>query len=155
MEDFGSVTSGRDCMLAPSIMPIFDRSVQNYTKGLMTLENYCALAHSLYQQGADGLNVYNFQYHWFHNGYPGSADAYPSVFSYFRQLREPSDVAQHDRQYLFYPMWHGPYLSFDKNYQLNIPSKVGSSGIFRFRAFEVKASANANMTMRFAAISIE
>ncbi|MBH07094.1 MAG: hypothetical protein CMJ20_12315 [Phycisphaeraceae bacterium] len=152
MEDFGSVTSGRDCMLCPSIMPVFDRGVQYYSRGLMSLDNYRALAHSFYQQGANGLNIFNFQYHW-RDGKPGSDDSYPTVFSHLQKLREPNEIAGQDRQYLFYPMWHGPWFGFDKNYQLQIPPEIGSRGDFGFRLFESGTSENAKFTMKFAAIS--
>ena len=149
-EDFGALTCDRPCMLYPAIHPIHDRAIQNFAQGIMTLDHYRALAHSLYAQGADGLSVYNYQYHW--RGDPRTDVGYPEVLGYFRHLRDPDEIAGHRREYLYYPMYQGPILGFEKSFLLTIsPGENGAEReAFRFRAYERDSGAT-SLTMRFVA----
>ena len=80
-------------------------------KTLLRPENYRALAQNFYGSGADGVSVFNYQYHWSRKGgtarYPGPVEGYPLSLSYLRDLRDPETVASRTRHYRFHPLWSG------------------------------------------------
>ena len=61
VEDFVRLTEGTDCKIYPAIHPIICWGDE---PGIMNIANYRGAAQNFYASGADGLETYNYQYHW-------------------------------------------------------------------------------------------
>ncbi len=76
----------------------------------MSVENYRAIANNMYGAGADGVSIFNFQEH-----YTGNLIArFPCDLTILRELKDPADITQKTRVYLFRSMlggvdYHGAY----------------------------------------------
>ena len=103
VEDFVKLVAGTNCRVYPSIHPRIGRG-NDYR--CHTPESYRAAAQNSYAFGAHGISVYNYQYHWRED--MGTADEWPRALGYLTALREPSEIAQGTRNYLFHPLWCGP-----------------------------------------------
>jgi len=109
---------------------------------LLKPENYRALAHNFYGAGADGVSVFNYQYHWARRTgtarYPGPPESYPLALRYLRQLRDPSVIACGVRHYRFHPLWSGREAptGATKNDKVVLAREAGSRGQYRFRLCE-------------------
>ena len=106
--EFVRLTKGTNCRIYPSIHPLISRL---NSEALMNLSNYRAAAHSFYAAGAAGLETYNYQYHWgkrMATGRPAPATMWPAALGHLRKLRDPKEIAGHDRHYLFHPIWPHP-----------------------------------------------
>ena len=98
-----SRTSG--CRIYPSIHPVI---AQGLDGALLTPAQYRAAAQGIYAAGADGISLYNFQYHWQQRirlRYPGPASGFVDTLRFVNELRDPAIVARGTRHYLFYPLW--------------------------------------------------
>ena len=140
-EEFSKLTRASDCMLYPSLSPMMCRADD---KTLLKPENYRALAQNFYGSGADGVSVFNYQYHWSRKGgtarYPGPVEGYPLSLSYLRDLRDPETVARRTRHYRFHPLWSGASpIGGMKNDKTILTRQVGSTGEYRFRLCEQSA----------------
>jgi len=115
VEDFVKLAEGTACKVYPAIHPVICRG--NGT-GIMSLSNYRAAAQNFYAHGADGIETYNYQYHWgrrqdTHRPAQWDATMWPTALGYLRKLRDPQTVSQGDRHYLFYPLWGKDRRSID------------------------------------------
>ena len=137
-EEFSQLTRASDCMLYPALSPMMCRADD---KTLLRPENYRALAQNFYGAGADGVSVFNYQYHWARKGgtarYPGSVEGYPLSLSYLRDLGDPKTIASRTRHYRFHPLWGGTSpIGGLKDDKTILTRQIGSSGEYRFRICE-------------------
>jgi len=145
-DKFSELTRSTNCRLFPSVIPLADGPL------LLKPENYRALAQNFYGQGADGVSVFNFQYHWARRTgttrYPGPPEGYPAALSMLRDLADPANSAVRPREYRYYPLWfardanhssanrHRVVESRDESRRLVLQREVGSQGKYQFRACE-------------------
>ena len=147
-EDFAALTRMSNCMLYPAVHPKFCWADQDR---FMSLENYRAAARNLYAAGADGISTFNYMYHWCgrYLTYPGRPSGYPLSLAWLRELRDPAQIAEGARHYLFYPMYEGHWNgvcpggapgetdpTFIKRDRIVLERKLGGSGKYRFRISE-------------------
>ena len=146
-EEFSQLTRASDCMLYPTLSPMMSRGDD---KTLLRPENYRALAQNFYGSGADGVSVFNYQYHWARKGgtarYPGPVEGYPLSLSYLRDLRDPETVASRTRHYRYHSLWGGASpIGGMKDDKTILTRQVGSTcsesrsyrgGEYRFRLCE-------------------
>ena len=137
-EEFGQLTRGSDCLMYPTLSPMLCRGDDTT---LLTPENYRALAQNFYGAGADGVSVFNYQYHWARKGgtarYPGPVEGYPLSLSYLRDLHGPKTVASQTRHYRYHPLWGGKSpIGAVKDDKTILTREVGSTGRYRFRLCE-------------------
>lgn len=105
---------------------------------LLRPENYRALVQNFYGAGADGVAVFNYQYHWARRGgtarYAGPVEGRLLGLSYLRGLKDPRDLSRQVRHYRFHPLWSGTSRTgFAKNDRLVLPRRAGAGGKYRFR----------------------
>ena len=137
-EEFSQLTRESNCLLYPTLSPTLCHGDDTT---LLRPENYRALAQNFYGAGADGVSVFNYQYHWARKGgtarYPGPVEGYPLSLSYLRDLRDPKTVASRTRHYRFHPLWGGtsPTRAM-KDDKTILTREVGSTGEYRFRLCE-------------------
>ena len=141
-EEFSQLTRESDCMLYPTLSPMLCREDD---KTMLTPESYRALAQNFYGAGADGVSVFNYQYHWARKGgtarYPGPVEGYPLSFSYLRELRDPKIIANGTRHYRYHSLWGGAApTGAVKDDKTLLTREVGSTGEYRFRLCEQSAS---------------
>ena len=137
-EEFSQLTRESDCLMYPTLSPMLSRGDDTT---LLKPENYRALAQNFYGAGADGVSVFNYQYHWARKGgtarYPGPVEGYPLSLSYLRDLRDPKTVASGTRHYRFHPLWGGASpIGTVKDDKTILTRQVGSSDEYRFRLCE-------------------
>ena len=137
-EEFSQLTRGSDCLMYPTLSPMLCRGDDTT---LLTPENYRALAQNFYGAGADGVSVFNYQYHWARKGgtarYPGPVEGYPLSLSYLSDLRDPKTVASQTRHYRFHPLWAGVSpIGTVKDDKTILTREAGSTGEYRFRLCE-------------------
>ena len=137
-EEFSQLTRGSDCLMYPTLSPMLCRGDDTT---LLTPESYRALAQNFYGAGADGVSVFNYQYHWARKGgtarYPGPVEGYPLSLSYLRKLRDPKTIASGTRHYRYHPLWGGASpIGAVKDDKLILTREVGSTGAYRFRLCE-------------------
>ena len=102
-EEFARLTRKSECLLFPAVHPYPERDTYEWI--LMSLPAYRGLAKNFYAPGADGVSIFNYQYHW--EGYrcivkPGRM--YPEALAYLAELRDPVQLAREDRHYISYPI---------------------------------------------------
>ena len=141
-EEFGKLTRPAGRFLYPTLAPVLSRGDQ---ATLLGPESYRALAQNFYWAGADGVCVFNYQYHWARAGgtarYPGPVEGYPLALSYLRELRDRDAISQAPRHYRFHPLWGGPSESgFVKNDRIPLDRVPGAGGSYRFRLGETLPS---------------
>ena len=137
-EEFSRLTHGSNCLMYPTLSPMLCRGDDTT---LLTPESYRALAQNFYGAGADGVSIFNYQYHWARKGgtarYPGPVEGYPLALSYLRDLRDPATVASQPRHYRYHPLWGGTSLiGAVKADKIILTREVGSTGRYRFRLCE-------------------
>ena len=108
---------------------------------LLRPENYRALAQNFYGAGADGVSVFNYQYHWARKGgtarYPGPVEGYPLSLSYLRDLRDPKAVASRPRHYRYHSLWGGASpIGGMKDDKTILTRQIDSDGEYCFRLCE-------------------
>ena len=99
-EDFVKLTKGTPCKVYPSIHPLI---ANGNAHQVHDAASYAAAANNYYAFGADGISVYNYQYHW--RSDMGSEDEWPRALSYLTRLRDRKSVSKLDRHYLYHPLW--------------------------------------------------
>ena len=144
-EDFVKLAAGTNCKIYPAIHPMISMDGPNEHYRLMQLENYRAAAQNFYGFGADGISPYNYQRGFSrrataHRSSSSAAYMWPAALGWLRELRNPDEVRERDRHYLFYSIYKKPRksptgFSNDDNLYLtrDAPTRVGSR---RFRMAE-------------------
>ena len=151
-EAFGEITRSSECFLYPSLTPMMCRNDQ---ATLLRPENYRAMAENFYGAGADGVSVFNYQYHWARRGgtarYAGPVEGRLLGLSYLRGLKDPRDLSRQVRHYRFHPLWSGTSRTgFTKNDRLVLPRQACTGGKYRFR-LSGKLAANDRVELYFTA----
>ena len=167
-EDFVELTEGTNCKIYPIIDPALcwgDRV------GVANLANYRAAAQNFYAYGADGIQTYNYQWHWDNQriwGYPESkprparagrispAYMWPAALGYLRELRDPQTVSQGDRHYLFHPLWEkGAPTGTVKDDRIHLDrAQTGAQSSQRFRVAEDLSNPKLRATLQFKAVDL-
>ena len=140
-EEFAELTRAGNCLLYPTLIPLLcwmDRMT------LLGPENYRALAQNFYGAGADGISVFNYQYHWAQmsgRDYPGPVHAFPMALRHLRELGDPEAIKRAVRHYRYHPLWSSGKLfhltQIPKNDQLVLNrSRPGERATYRFRLCE-------------------
>jgi hypothetical protein len=137
VEEYRELTQGTQCGLYPTLHPYYDFWPKGEDEGRqLTIENYRALAHSYYAQGADGVSTYNFfpQELAFSPAYSESELLERYLREQAKALKEigdPQAVASGKRVYAFY----GP-LALKVGDRLAMPVRVPEKGtvLLRFKA---------------------
>jgi len=94
VREFAGMTQGTPVLLLPSL-----HASPGWQCGYAATEHERALAHSYYQQGADGFSVFNwFTPHEMHQ---------PEDFRALEEIGDPSTLVRLPRAYLFNPLWGG------------------------------------------------
>jgi len=94
VREFAGLTKDSGVLLLPSL-----HASPGWHCGYARTENERALAHSYYQQGADGISVFNwFTPHEMHQ---------PEDFRALEEIGDPSVLVRLPREYLFNPIWGG------------------------------------------------
>ncbi len=98
-EDFVALTRGTACKVYPSVIPIIRWGNDSHTH---SAESYRAAANNFYAFGADGISVYNYQYHW--RGDRKSEHGWPGALTTLTELRAPDAITHGERRYMYYPL---------------------------------------------------
>jgi hypothetical protein len=98
-EDFVALTKGTACKVYPSVIPIIRWGNDSHTH---SATSYRAAANNYYAFGADGISVYNYQYHW--RGDRVSEHGWPGALATLTELREPDAIPHDERRYMYYPL---------------------------------------------------
>ena len=163
-EDFVKLTEGTDCKVYPAIHNRISMDKPNEHYRLMNLANFRAAAQNFYAFGADGISPYNYQFAFERRGVAHRSSAYasymwPAALGWLADLRDPADIADHDRHYLFYPVFRKPEFKSpsgfhnDDNIYLDRGKKVWR-GVRRFRMAEDMSDPRLRVTMQFKALGM-
>lgn len=133
MEDFAAIAKGTRCKLYPSIHPWIARGNDFHVQ---SEESYRAAANNYYAYGADGISVYNYQYHWRTDIAPETE--WPRVMTWLTGLRDAASAKRGARHYLFHPIWPQGAPTGARNYSLIelARSTPAPSGAMPFRVAE-------------------
>ena len=104
-DEYVELCQPHDCRVYPSVHP---PAAWGMPGALLTPAQYRAAAQNIYAAGADGISLYNYQYHWQQRSrlsYPGSPSGFADALAFAGTLRDPATVARGTRHYLFYPLW--------------------------------------------------
>jgi len=162
-EDFVKLTEGTDCKVYPAIHNQISMDAPNEHYKLMTQANFRAAAQNFYAFGAHGISPYNYQRAW---GRRFAAEVraasyacymWPAALGWLRELRDPAEMAEQDRHYLFYALHKkrqtvGGYPS-DENIYLN-PGNEVLEGSRRFRMAEDFSDPRLRATMQFKVLGL-
>ena len=144
-DEFVSLTEGTGCKVYPSVHPTISAGNQQQR---MQIEHYRAAARNYYAFGADGISVYNYQYHW-----TLGMEVWPDVMSYLTELRNPQALEKHDRHYLYHPIFGDRrwYPSMAPNeYRIVLDrSKDRPDGALQFRMAEDLSNTNISAILEF------
>ena len=157
VEEYVKLAEGTDCRIYPAIHPITYRGDD---VGINNLANYRAAAHNFYAYGASGVETYNYQYHWgrrIGRNTPWPAYMWPSALGYLRHLRDPLDIAGHDRHYRFYPLWEqgAPTGTGAKDDRIKLDRAVSNGqGAQHFRLAEDLSDRKLRATLQFKAVGL-
>lgn len=149
--EFVEMTKGTRCRIYPSISPVVGVGYESLHQNL---ENYRAAAHSFYAAGASGIEAYNYQYHWRPN--PGHRNLWPSSLKYLTALGDPSGIADHDRHYLFFPLWpRAQQTSFIHDNRIRLDrTEDKPQGKQFFRLYEDLSDTQVSPLLRFKAVGL-
>ena len=157
-EDFVKLAEGTDCKIYPAIHPVI---CQGNEPGIMDGASYRAAAQNFYAFGADGVETYNYQYHWGRRVFgtrPAhwGAHMWPAALGYLPELRDPQRLSQADRQYLFHPLWEtGAPTDAAKDDRIVLDrAQTDSQGSQRFRLAEDLTDPNVRATLQFKAVGL-
>ena len=164
-EDFVKLTQGTDCSVYPAIHNRFAMDRPNEHYRLMNLANFRAAAHNFYAYGADGISPYNYQWSFERRAFAHRSSAYaaymwPAALGWLADLRNPQDIAQHDRHYLFYALYKNAYqkspTGFHNDDNIYLDRGKGIlSGSRRFRLAEDMNDPRLRATLQFKALGME
>jgi len=150
-EDFVALTKGTQCRVYPSVHPqhVDFSLAQGRETPVHSAESYRAAAKNYYAHGADGIEAYNYQDHWYSPF--GSEDDWPRALSYLTGLRDPKAVARGDRRYMYYPTSPGTAVTGAvKVEKIVLEGKAGQpAGSLPFRMAEDLNDAHLSATLEF------
>ena len=149
-EAWSSLCHRSNCGYFPMLQPTLWRGDG---LGLIGPDHIRALARGMYDGGADGISVFNWQFHWDIRGGRGPSGVthgpwsdrkivassevdYPLALAGLRQVRDPAGLEREPRKYYFRPMEIRDELShevFEDAYRAVLPRTVGVRGEYRFR----------------------
>ena len=99
-EQFSNLTKDSDCELWPGLLPWSSQRARiRLRAGLLSPANCRAYAHSCYQNGADGMSLFNVCT--VARSYP----YYPQNLNFCHQMGDPARIAAGERHYIYEPMW--------------------------------------------------
>ena len=162
VEDFAKLTAGTACKIYPALHPSpsdLDRNVHQLTQA-----NYRAAAQNFYAFGADGFYAFNWMYHWDHRRqartYTGPGYFWPAALGYLQALRDPEEVSQGDRHYLFGPRWRKGASptgeQFSKYDSIDLKrADADPQGTWPFRLAEELSDPKLRATLHFKAVGLE
>ena len=161
-EDFVKLTAGTDCKVYPAIHNRISMDKPNEHYRLMNLANFRAAAHNYYAFGADGISPYNYQFAFERRAGAHRSSAYasymwPAALGWLRDLRDPADIAGHDRHYLFYSLHKKrPTTAGRRNDENIYLDRAGGvfEGTRRFRMAEDMSDPRLRATMQFKALGM-
>ena len=161
-EDFVRLTEGTDCKVYPALHNRLAMDKPNEHYRLMDLANFRAAAQNFYAFGADGISPYNYQFTFERRAGAHRSSAYasymwPAALGWIRDLRDPADIADHDRHYLLHSLYRkrrtaGGYPN-DVNIYLD-RAKAVLEGSRRFRMAEDMSDPRLRATMQFKALGM-
>jgi len=100
--EFSALTAASECMLYPGLLPFTSQRARIRLKAAPLSSSTCrAYAHSCYQNGADGISLFN------HCIVTHNYPYYPQLMQIFHELRDPQEVAAGERHYIYDPLWSG------------------------------------------------
>lgn len=161
LDEFARVTRDSSCYLYPAIHPRPSR--RHHPRTLLSRPAHRAAARNYYAQGADGVAMFNYIYHWdaHHSLYgSGPKQRYPSALADLRELRDPRAVDRGCRHYVFLPMTDvgSDYLGIRARHELFVgftrePWKPGRGSQYQQRVFRMAESCGeeCNARLRFRA----
>ena len=163
-EDFVKLCKGTDCKVYPGIHNRLAMDKPNEHYRLMDLANLRAAAQNFYAFGADGISPYNYQFAFERRSFAHRSSAYasymwPAALGWLRDLRDPEDIAEYDRHYLFYPLFKKAYFKSpsgffnDDNIYLDRAKGI-LEGARRFRMAEDMSNPRLRVTMQFKALGM-
>lgn len=149
-EAWSSLCRSTNCGYFPMLQPTL---WQGAGAGLIGPDHIRALARGMYDGGADGISVFNWQHHWDVRGGRGPSGVthgpwsecrvvntseldYPLGLARLRPLRDPGGLDAEPRKYYFRSMDIRDELShevFEDAYRVVLPRRVGTRGAYRFR----------------------
>ncbi len=163
-DEFAQLTRQSSCRLYPAIHPRVSR--RHHPRTLLSLSAHRGAVRNFYAQGADGFALFNYIYHWdeHHSLYgSGPRDCYPAALSRFTHLREPGQLENPARHYVFFPITdmgaEYPGITLRDHLFMPLtrePWKPGRGSIFQQRAFRVAEdfSDTARAVVRFRATGL-
>ena len=163
-EEFVALAKGTDCKVYPALHNRFAMDQPNEHYRLMTLANLRAAARNFYAFGADGISPYNYQFAFERRAFAARSNAYaatmwPAALGWLADLRDPADIAEHDRHYLFHSLYKTAYHASpsgsvkDDNIYLD-PGKAVLTGSRRFRLAEDMAEPRLRAVLQFKALGL-
>jgi len=146
------LAQGTRCRIYPSISPNIG---VGYESRYHNVANYRAAAHSFYAQGASGVQAYNYQYYW--GGKRGHRYLWPGALGYLKQLKDPEQIARHDRHYRFYPLWpNAQQTGFAHDDRIRLDrSEAEPQGRQRFRLYEDLSGSNVSAVLQLKAVGLK
>ena len=145
------MATGTRCRIYPSISPVIGFGYESLHQKPI---NYRAAAYSFYGAGASGIEAYNYQYHWRPN--PGHRNLWPASLKYLTALEDPAGIADHDRHYLFFPLWPSVQqtgFAHDDRIRLD-RAENKPQGTQPFRLYEDLGDARVSALLRFKAVGL-
>ena len=143
---WAALTRKTNCMLYPGLQPWASvRARHRMQQQPLQPANMRALAHSMYNAGADGMAIYN---HFVPTLW--RPPFYPQAMQIFHQLRDPKRLARGERHYTFDPTWSGETgfggeakynTGIVKANQLTLERHPGTRGEYQFYLYEDLAQA--------------
>jgi hypothetical protein len=170
-EAFSALCRRSDCRYFPMLQPTLWQG-----EGLPPIspDHVRALARSMYDGGADGVSVFNWQFFWDVRGGRGPSGVthgpwsdcqvastseadFPLALFALRQVRDPHGLDDGPRKYCFRPLQVRDELSgrvFDDAYRAVMPRRVGARGEYQFRLPEdLEATGGATLVARILGLS--
>ena len=165
VEEFVKLAEGTDCKVYPAVHASTTGGSNGGT--IVSLANYRAAARNFYAYGADGIETYNYQWHWDKRIAAGgpqystwsgrsAAHMWPAALGYLKDLRNLDTVSRGDRHYLFYPLWENPSPSgavHDDRIKLD-RAQPNMRASQRFRVAEDLSNPKLRATMEFKAVGM-
>lgn len=112
-EEFTELAGASGCTIYPSLHPMISQLI---TGAVLSRAQYRAVTERLHAAGADGISLYNFQFHWeqcMNLANPGIPSNYIDLLKFVRELKEPEKLYAEARHYVFLPLWEKAWQNGD------------------------------------------